>query len=220
MSDKSRNNLIYHFPDIYVKNNDENHWNTKQNSQNCKMQFIICEIPNNEFSFLNWIPIIITALIAGGALIRVEIIRKDIGKKLFIHELQFRKEFEAYEQLWELLIEFRNTVASMRPMMDRIPEDKTEKEELMSKRRETAWISYNKVITEYWKQKPFFSPKVFNIINEVLKIGAKETVHFERMVFYKKKPDDYLEAEKHLEEIAEHLDKIDEAIRNSIQFPK
>jgi len=168
-------------------------------------------------NYLIWIPTIINTLISGGALIWVAFINRNIGKKLFIHELQFQKEFEAYERLWELLIEFRNKVGSQRPMMGGpLATD----EEAMRKLTKEAWGSYNKVITEYWKMKPFYSTKVFETINEVLKIGAKETIQYESMVLYGRERDDYSKAQVHLEEIANHLDKIVEAIRERIQFPE
>lgn len=116
------------------------------------------------------------------ALIWVAYLNVTVHQKKFIHELQFKKEFEVYEKLWKLLIKFRNQVASQRPMMG--GPLRTDKE-AMEKLTKQSWKFYNNVIVEYWNDRPFYSPAVFKIINKVLKVGAKETVQYERMVRYK-----------------------------------
>ena len=160
--------------------------------------------------------------LAAGAIIYTGYLNIIVNRKKFIHELQFKKEFEVYETLWRLLVAFKNTVSQLRPMLDYFDPNETD-EDRLKRRTKTANEAFNEVVYEYTYNKPFYSPEVFNTINQVLAIGFSEKIDYEHTEKYGKgklKGEGHLKSIENLEEISNHLEQIDEAIRKRIHSPR
>lgn len=55
-------------------------------------------------------------------------LQAELDRGLFVHKVQFEKEFKIYEELWSSLIKLRSATLGLRPMMDYIDPNEPEKE--------------------------------------------------------------------------------------------
>lgn len=100
-------------------------------------------------------------------------LRQQTEKKIYIHKIQFEKEFLIYEKIWEKLCPVQSKVRALRPIIDQI--DSREDEEVRKKRRLNE---AGQVLEDFCKEveffRPFYPEKVYQKLNILLKICINE----------------------------------------------
>lgn len=134
------------------------------------------------------------------------------GKKLFIHTVQFKKEFEIYEELWAKLVELRISTQSLRPILDAY--DRNESEEDRKKRRINDFIEkFNDFSIVVEKNRPFYPEDTYKIIKEIAQVARREQIEYR---FMKGEIGDYEKAESNIKIILDKSDEVCESIRRRI----
>lgn len=127
-----------------------------------------------------WIPILFSAFSSSVLALwnlfqqwKLQQLKRDAEKQVFIHQLQFENEFKIYDELWRNLIDLRAAISALQPIMDRTDEGKTYGETIQRRVSEAAEIG-NKTIDLIERRKPFYDHEVYEKLKEVLKIVRAE----------------------------------------------
>ena len=167
-----------------------------------------------------WIPIIVSVLSLIWNYIQqksIEKIKSENQKNNLIHRIQFEKEFEIYSDLWAKLVDLRNHTRDLRPQLDFIDPNESEKERNI-KRFEKLNNSFIVCVNSFEKNKPFYPKIVYDNIAEALKITKREAFGFQRG---DKNSDEYWdESEKNINRIIDLTNNICETIRKRIGIVK
>lgn len=146
---------------------------------------------------------------------KIEKLKGDIDKKLFVSKIQFEKEFAIYNEIWEKIIDLRKHVSSLRPMADFIGADLTY-EETIKNRAISAEKSGNEVISTIEKNKPFYPISIHKELIEIIKIIRREII---QVAFADNRNMEYWsEGEKTIENLFSRIDAVCEAIRQRIMI--
>lgn len=135
-------------------------------------------------------------------------------KELFVHRLQFEKEFDIYFKLWGKLHDLRNAAQVLRPTVGFITntdEYEEERKKTLLKDLATAYEEVRKIVYDY---RPFYAPDIYEAADKILCTAWKEGRQFARQ-----SPDmeAYWEnAEKNVAEIDKLCEEICGAIRKRI----
>jgi len=145
---------------------------------------------------------------------KLEEIKSLYSKEKYIHRLQFEKEFKIYSELWEKLVDLRDSTALLIPMVDF--EDLTKShEEVQKERYQNVNKAYTDVQKVIYNNKPFYDESVYKSAKDILKKTFSQASAFGS---YVGDMGEYLgEAEKRIDEINEIINKIEKAIREQIR---
>ena len=166
------------------------------------------------------LPFVINLIITGAVALfgyyklkSIESLKRENQKQLFIHQRQFEKEFDAYSQIWNKIVEIRESIENLRPISDRIPEGKSF-EELNKERHQLTTKQSNELIDLTWKNKPFYSPEVFLQLQNINKLIRTEL----REAWFNDKSElDYWEkGKKAVNNYVSQMEGVSDAIRNRI----
>lgn len=134
-------------------------------------------------------------------------------KEVFIHQLQFEKEFDIYKDLWKGLVELRTATHSLRPEIENV-DPNVSPDEWKSKKLEKLINSYNEAGELFEYNKPFYSDKIYQKAGELMKISRHEKFELEhgdtrRSGYWK-------EAKQNIDKIYSITDELCELIRERI----
>ncbi len=146
--------------------------------------------------------------------IALEKVRAFSEKDLFIHRLQFEKEFSIYVELWGKLIELKRATSFLRPIIDYVIEGETE-EERKKRRLEEFGKAFTDVNGVFQKSRPFYSEEVYKSVNEIIQIANSEGAQYKFSDSIRF--DDYEKAEKHVTLINERIENVCNSIRERIK---
>ena len=109
-----------------------------------------------------------------------ECLKAELERGLHIHRVQFEKEFRIYEELWSKLIELQKAVLSLRPVMDMINPEESEKE-----RKTRRLTNFGRAIEEFTdvtdKNRPFYSEDVYKSMEKLRKLTYSEAVEYKHL---------------------------------------
>lgn len=169
-----------------------------------------------EYTF--WIPTIISIVslvwnfTQSKKIIKLE---TEAEAKRVIQKYQFEKEFNIYVELWKKLIDLRNTSASLRPMLEYVDKSKSH-EEIRNDKLRGLNDKFNEVVNEFEYNRPFYSKKVYNEIEKVLRTSRFEAIDFEHMT--ERSKEDWEQSKKNINQIIDSVDKVSDLIRKRIEF--
>jgi hypothetical protein len=132
---------------------------------------------------------------------------------IYVHKLQFEKEFEIYLDLWEKIMSVMTATVALRPFWDRYDLDEPERER-KQRRVETLGKAMDELKYTVNSHKPFYAPDVFESAHEFIHISFIEADDYQlsspnhRQYFDR--------AIKHKDDMEVLLDDICESIRNRI----
>lgn len=148
---------------------------------------------------------------------QLEILRGQVSRQNFIHQLQFEKEFEIYKELWSLISDLGNYTAQLRPTMDYAVEGKSY-EAIINDRVQKISESRNEFVKMFQKNKPFYSDAIYYKLLEFNSIIRKEVFSAKHDDSLKRKY--WEEAEENVKKIQEITDEICLLIRERITLSK
>jgi hypothetical protein len=128
-----------------------------------------------------WVSIIVSLLALGWNLFQqwnISVLKGRLDKKGLIHRFQFEKEFTIYSELWSALVDLRNATNSLRPFLSEKSAGETDEESLNGRFNQFITAS-NKVISIFDHSRPFYSSKVYEKVNKVLRNAKFELIDFE-----------------------------------------
>ncbi|WP_148045461.1 hypothetical protein [Salinisphaera orenii] len=136
-----------------------------------------------------------------------------LDHKVHIYKAQFDKEFRIYEIVWDALVDLRAATLRLRPTIDCIDPNETEDE-----RKKKRLADFSKPFTDYRdvveKNRPFYSPEVYERLDEVLHLCYDESVDFE---YTERDTSEYFkEARRNRDQIVAAIDVTCEKIRKRI----
>lgn len=145
---------------------------------------------------------------------KLELIRKESGKEVYVHSLQFEKEFEIYKSLWGNLVELINAASALRPEVECIYKDEPEGER---KERKLHRLNeaYKKFYTDVFYSRPFYPNEIFLASEKIISISLAEKTGFQ-IFDPDKKPSYYDDAIKNIEELKKQEEIILERIKARI----
>lgn len=139
-------------------------------------------------------------------------------KGLYIHRVQFEKEFEIYQEIWQSLVPAYEDVIALRPMLDRIDPQQSE-EERISTRLDAFAKSFEPFRKIVHKHKPFYAPDVFSTLQKLITLFYHEALEYKQKDI--KKPVEYWTSQKeYRDKIEKAIDECCEAIRIRIDSSK
>jgi hypothetical protein len=134
------------------------------------------------------------------------------NKVIFVHTIQFEKEFDVYKSLWPELLKLRNATHQLRPTVEFV--DPNESEQEVHKRK---GIEFNNAYKDCGKifenNKPFYPEDIFVEIEAILKIARKEAVEWRHQP---KELEYFKNAEKNIDLILSKIEKVCLEIRDRI----
>ncbi len=135
-------------------------------------------------------------------------------KQFTVHNLQFKKEFQLYSELWKALIALRQTVIITLDL--EINDESTFREKY-----EKAVKNFNEVKNLFENNRPFYHVNVSKLAGNLISKCRKYITHAGKN-FKSEKYNDQLsdEAEVLLRIVPEAIDKIGEAIQKRIGMSK
>lgn len=138
-------------------------------------------------------------------------------KSIYIHRLQFEREFEAYSKIWKEALPLYDIAVAMRPFAESVPEGVDfidHKHSQMQKLRKLYTIFAN----VFRNNRPFYSEKVYQACLDVQNLVKREHNAVRR--FEKDNRIDpktfYEEGDKAAEELVKQLDNICNEIRKRV----
>ena len=133
-------------------------------------------------------------------------LRTQSGKELFVHRLQFEKEFEVYLGLWKEVLRAGRASSAFREL--RFESDKSRDEEIQD-----VVDTYNRLKDRVYDYRPFYAPEIYDLLKSLLaKIDAVRRNQRDARVAETQQED----TEKMLDEINNLVPKICDSIRTRI----
>ena len=140
-------------------------------------------------------------------------LKSELDKGLYIHKVQFEKEFQIYEELWAELVELRKATLTLRPAFDMVNPKESE-EDRKRKRLIRFSDSIGAFIDVTDKNRPFYSEDVYESMGNLWKLAHSESVQYKHSDPYS---DSYWEkAQENRDTILTEIDKCCEMIRQRI----
>ena len=101
----------------------------------------------------------------------------------------FEKEYEILRRVWDSTWAFQASARSLRPVIDRLPQDQNEREKVFQERYNFHADTVNSFRDVVLKNKPFIPPKVYEICLELRRLVIDLQVDFEMSVQESERPD-------------------------------
>ncbi len=134
---------------------------------------------------------------------------EQLQKKVFVHRLQFEKEFEVYLGLWKELLEAGRAASEYREL--KVDSGKSREQELEGLR-----LAINRFKDRVYDYRPFYAPRIYDLTTELLKKLRIVHRYEANRARAAKREDDI---EQCLDEINGAIPGICDAIRERV-FPK
>lgn len=139
----------------------------------------------------------------------LEDLRTQDRKELFVHQLQFEREFDVYMQLWKAVLKLGRAATAFRALQIGPPEEPV----VITQKFSDA---YNVVNGIMYDNRPFYCPNVFDKGNQILNHAKKVFLALGRQKMLEKASPDSEEHTNKLikidDEIEDSLDKINDSI--------
>lgn len=139
------------------------------------------------------------------------------NKMVFVHSIQFEKEFAVYQELWPALINLRNETYNLRPIFDTHSADETE-QDIKNRKWSAFKNAFTGTLNIFEHNKPFYPDDIYNEIDKIIRTSRKESVEFEYMP--SSELEYYKHGEKNMDEIISRIDIICDKIRHRIGILK
>jgi len=130
----------------------------------------------------------------------------------------FEKEYSLLREVWNATWEFQSTARSLRPLFDRLPEDKEKQKIVFTERYERHINAANSFIDFIYKNRPFIPPHVYETCLSLRRLVIELQVDFE-MSFKDNNDNDQTNWDRINEcskKIDIELDELNNVIRNHI----
>jgi len=138
--------------------------------------------------------------------------REKTERQLFVHRLQFEKEFEIYTDLWKSCVELTVATLDLRPIFE-LGSKETDVEKLKRK-LETISVAFNSFQDIVFKHKPFYAQDIFAEAEALSTTAHKEWIEFQAQDRHS--VDYWKSGIENLKIISTHADAICAAIRRRI----
>lgn len=148
------------------------------------------------------------------------------NKALHITKVQYNKEFEIYQEIWEKLFDCIIATINLYPIIDEVPTDEAEKQKWINKKYEDYREKYNLYSRTIDKYAPFYKEDFYHDFVEIREKSSKMGTIFKRYNYDVKysmtyamarnttmKEEEYTEV---YETIPNYLDKKKHELRKSI----
>ncbi len=145
-------------------------------------------------------------------ILKIESDKLENTKVIFVHTIQFEKEFDVYKSLWPELLKLRNATHQLRPTVEFLDPKESEQEvhERKGKEFNNAYKDCGKI---FENNKPFYPQEIFVEIEAILKIARKEAVEWQHQP---KELEYYKNGEKNIDLILSKIEKVCLEIRDRI----
>jgi len=127
----------------------------------------------------------------------------------------FEKEYEILRRVWDSTWDFQATARSLRPIMDRLPQDEEEKRKVFQERYKYHGDAVNAFRDVVLKNKPFIPPNVYEECLELRKLVVDLQVDFE-MSFEKDERADWKMIHEHGKKLDDKLEELNVKIREYV----
>ena len=107
----------------------------------------------------------------------LERVRAELHRALNVHKLQCETELKTYEQIWVDLVDVQQAALSLRPVVDTLPHDGSEKQRIIQKRLETFGESFNRFVSRVHSRRPFYPTDVFKELMELVRLAHGEAIN-------------------------------------------
>ena len=91
----------------------------------------------------------------------------------------FEKEYEILQKVWDSTWDFQATARSLRPIMDRLPQDEEERQNVFQERYKYHVDAANSFKDVVLKNKPFIPPRVYEVCMELRSLAIELEVDFD-----------------------------------------
>lgn len=116
-----------------------------------------------------------------GFITSLELLKLELGKKAFLHQLFAQKELEALARIWDVLFELQLATRELRPFMDRVFEDESAEERLHRKYK--AWAAaHDAFMDAIQKNQLFLDPGLHRELFAIKEASRFEAIDFEAAV--------------------------------------
>jgi len=138
----------------------------------------------------------------------IEELRKKSEMDIFVHSIQFEKEFNIYENLWKEITKLTYIVNSLRPFWDT---QDISKMEIKNERINKLFDELREIGTMFEINRPFYAPEIHKSIRKLLDVCKREGTQFYSFDLNSDNYWDY--RDKNLNEIDACLSEICDTIR-------
>ena len=139
----------------------------------------------------------------------LEDLRTQDRKELFVHQLQFEKEFDVYIRLWKAVLKLEEAATAFKIIKMSLPKEPVYIVQIFM----DAYLNLNEIIYNY---RPFYSPNVFDKSEQILNHAKKVYLALEKQKPLDKTPFDLKKStdrlKKIFQEIEFSLDRINDSI--------
>lgn len=147
---------------------------------------------------------------------KVEEIRVEYAKRQHVSERAFDKEFDILSDIWVSLFELRNSVLSLRPILDTV-DPKESEEERIGKRLSEFAKCYNNFAKVFVSNQPFYPKDIFVELDSIRLLAFKEANEYKYSKLAIRDLDKYWNsAEENHNKIVASIDKVGELIRQRV----
>ena len=116
-----------------------------------------------------------------GFITSLELLKLELGKKAFRHQLFAQKELEVLARIWDVLFELQLATRELRPFMDRVFEDESAEERLHRKYK--AWaVAHDAFMDAIQKNQLFLDPELHRELFAIKEASRFEAIDFEAAV--------------------------------------
>ena len=145
----------------------------------------------------------------------IEEVKNSLQKGVLVHKVQFEKEFKAYVEIWETLIQVRRATLSLRPMGEMV-----DPEEAPEDRRERKIQSFNEKFSKFNDavefNQPFYPQSIYEKLDGLVRLVLQEGFGFTNPDITRR--DNYEEAQRNKREILRLINECCEEIRDRIRL--
>lgn len=139
----------------------------------------------------------------------LEDLRTQDRKELFVHQLQFEKEFDVYIRLWKAVLKLKEAATAFKIIKMSLPKEAVHIVQTFM----DAYINVNEIIYNY---RPFYSPNVFDKSEQILNHAKKVYLALEKRKPLDKAPFDLKKSTDRLKKIVQEIECSLDRINDSI----
>ena len=127
----------------------------------------------------------------------------------------FEKEYEILQKVWDSTWDFQATARSLRPIMDRLPQDEEEKRKVFQERHKYHVGAANAFKDVVLKNKPFIPPSVYEACLELRSLVVELQVDFQ-MSFGDDMQPDWTRIHECSKKLDDKLEDLNQVIREYV----
>lgn len=140
--------------------------------------------------------------------------KTESDKLVFVHRMQFEKEFSVYVDLWSQLIEMRRAALGLRPVFDQM--DLNESEDERRRARSTRFVTaHNAFLEVVDRQRPFIADVIYASCMKILDLALDEQTAYQ---YGDDRPsrDYWKDSQANAEKFRRLVDEVCDAVRTRI----